>query len=399
MTTLPNMSLVLPTRGAPGSGAWADTLDSDLTLTDAHDHSSGKGVRVPSAGLNINADISFASLYAPKNLHRAQFSEIAGGALSGSHNLSLFVSDGTGGLTAHELYFRTSAGNFIKFTSGSSLNVSAFTGGIGGDYTAVSALVDFDDANKQYRFRSGGGTNFARVTSGGLRLIEFGTSETLFVGQIAPAGLAASYTMTWPTALPGSAQIAQIDSGGQVSFSNTIGQAVTFSAATTFSALATLNAGATAGANQNITVSGTGTFKQGTKTLSFTPQSYDAIVTAGTILNTGTTKGITLNTTSTVLVALPPMPAHFRLIDLNVKFDSALNRAGCSAQVVKYGSGDPATQTTSNVGSALSNSGTAQMAVTGLNAQPSSGEGYWLSVTSAATSPTIISIVLTYDVP
>lgn len=256
MTTLPNMGLTLPTRGPSGAGTWGDTLDANLALEDAHDHSSGKGVRIPTAGIALNADLPFSSLYAPTQLHRLQFSEIAGGALSNPNNLSLFVSDGTGGLTAHELYFRTSAGNNIRFTFGSSLNVAAFVGGIGGDYSSVSALLSYDDAGKQYKHFQGGGTAWARMTGGGLRLIEFGTTETVYVEQLAPAALSLSYSVTWPTALPGSQQLAQIDSTGQLVFSNTVPQAVT------------LSSGATVGSNQNITLSGTGDVKHGTRTLS-----------------------------------------------------------------------------------------------------------------------------------
>lgn len=218
MTTLPQMGLTLPTRGAGGAGQWGDTDDANWQKVDPHDHSPGKGTLVPTAGIGINADLSFSSLYAPTNLHRVQFSAIAGGALSGSQNKSLFVSDGTGGLSANELYWRTSSGTNVKVTAGSALNVSAFTGGIGGDYTAVSASVQYDDANRRYTFKQGGGTDWARLVSGGLRLIEFGTSETVYVEQLCPAALAASYSITWPTALPGSTSFVKIDNTGQVSF-------------------------------------------------------------------------------------------------------------------------------------------------------------------------------------
>ena len=231
MTTLPNMGLSLPLRGAVGSGQWDDTIDGDLSIIDPHDHTIGKGARVPTAGLNINADLPFSALYAPTQLHRVQFSAIAGGALTNANNLSLFVSDGSGGLAANELYYRTSAGNAIRFTSGSSLNVSAFVGGIGGDYASVVAQLNYDDAGKRYTFKEGTGDSngWARLAAGGLRLFEFNTTESVYVEQLAPAALAVSYAMTWPTALPGSQALVQVDNAGQYVFSNTVPNAVTFS--------------------------------------------------------------------------------------------------------------------------------------------------------------------------
>lgn len=218
MTVLPNILITLPTRGAPGSGLWGDTEDANLALIDAHDHSTGKGVRVKTAGIDLNADLPFSSLYAPTQLHRLQFSEIAAGGLTGSNNKSLFVSDGTSGLTIHELYWRNNTGTHVKLTSGNALNVAAFVGGIGGDYTSVSAALNYDDAGQRYTFKQGGGTTWARLASSDLRLFEHGSTDSVYVGQAAPAALAVSYTMTWPTALPSVSTPVTISNTGVFTF-------------------------------------------------------------------------------------------------------------------------------------------------------------------------------------
>lgn len=283
MTTLPNTGIVLPTRGAPGSGLWADAIDAALTLIDALDHTPGKGARIPTAGLNINADLTFSGLYAPTNLNRITFSSVA--ALS-SNNKSLFVNT-----SDNELYWRSNSGSNVKITSGAALNVAAFTGGIAGDYTAVGAQVAFDDAGDRYTFKQNGATGWARLASGDVRLFETGTSETVFVGLAAPSALAASYTVTMPLAAPGSTSLVQMDSGGVLTASNTVANAVTLSsslsvgttlgvtgastqAAITASGLITANAGMTAGANQHVTVSGTGKLKYGTLVLSIPGWSF-----------------------------------------------------------------------------------------------------------------------------
>lgn len=213
MTTLPNMGLVLPTRGAPGSGSWGDTVDANYAKQDAHDHTTGKGLPIPSSGLNINADIPFSSLYAPTQLHRLQFSSITA-LSSGAQNKSIFVN-----ASDNELYWRSNAGNNVKLTAGSALNVAAFTGGIGGDYTSVSAAVGFDDSNKRYTFKDGSG-NWARIAAGELRAYPTGGATSFYVGHAAPGGMAASYTLTYPAALPAATQTAQVDTSGVVTFAS-----------------------------------------------------------------------------------------------------------------------------------------------------------------------------------
>lgn len=256
MTTLPNLGVSLPVRGAPGSGVWGDTEDANLALIDAHDHTSGKGVRIKTAAISLDADLTFSGSWAPTNLNRIQFSAVT--PLT-SNNKSLFVSSGD-----NELYWRSNAGSNVKLTSGSALNVAAFTGGIGGDYVSASGAVAFDDANKNYTFKSSGSA-WARATFGGIRLIEFGTTETVRVGLLCPAGLAASYDITMPLAAPGSTSLVQMDSSGVLTASNTVANTLT-TAAVTSSGLITANAGLTGGSNQHVTVAGTGRFKHGTLT-------------------------------------------------------------------------------------------------------------------------------------
>jgi hypothetical protein len=276
MTTYPNMNLVLPTRGPTGAGVWDDTIDADIAILDAHNHSNGQGVAIPTAGLNINADLSFSSLYAPSNLHRLQFSAIAGGSLTAGQRKSLFVSDGTGGLTANELYFLNSSGTAIKFTNGNLLNVGAFVGGIGGDYSSVGAALNYDDSAKRYTFKEGtaDSNGWARLAAGGLRLFEFNTTESLYVEQVAPAALASSFTMTWPVALPAASQTVSIDNTGQIAF----------------------GASQALAANNSFTVSGAGDYKHGTRTLQIPAAALNPAGGVTITLNTGSvTFGITTN--------------------------------------------------------------------------------------------------------
>lgn len=394
MTTLPNTGMTLPVRGAPGSGQWGDTIDANLAIIDAMDHTPGRGARIPTAGISLNADLPFSSLYAPTQLHRVQFSEIAGTALTNPNNLSLFVSDGTGGLSAHELYYRTSAGNNIKITSASSLNVGAFVGGIGGDYSSVGAQLNYDDAGKRYTFKEGTGDSngWARLAAGGLRLIEFNTTESVYVGQSAPAALASSYDMTWPVALPGSQVLTQIDNTGQIVFSNTVQNAATFSG------LITASAGLTASANQHVTVSGTGLFKHGTKKISVAVNAPRTGAAPGFVGDLTTIAGASPQSAVFTIDGLP-VGSRITAIDVRIQ-DSATGPTKVNWQLVASTDGTYAAAIATSATSA--GSGAVQtLSVTGLTTTTAALKTYTVIVssTTGAANTFVYAIDVSYDQP
>lgn len=212
MTTTPNMGLDLPALGGD-AGTWDDKINAALSKIDLHTHIAGSGVPVTTAGISINADLTFSSLYAPINLHRITFASIL--ALTSS-NKSLFVSNAD-----NELYWRNNVGTNVKLTLGNALNVGAFVGGIGGDYSAVGAALNFDDAGDRYTLKQQGGV-WARMASGDVRLFETGTSDAVFVGLAAPAALASSYTLTMPLVLPGVAGLLAVSSSGVITTTPTL---------------------------------------------------------------------------------------------------------------------------------------------------------------------------------
>ncbi|MBP9862676.1 MAG: hypothetical protein KBD62_32280 [Kofleriaceae bacterium] len=271
MTTTANMSLVLPTPGGD-SGTWDDLLNAALTLVDAHDHTTGKGPRVPTTGININADLTMAS-NALTNIGSLGFAEITALA-SGSRRLFFSSAD-------HELYVRTNGGTNVKITNGAALNIS-IVGGIVGDYASVGAEVAYNDANDRYTFKqetgAGAVKQWATMASGHVDIYEqlATASATTISNRVrlsSPAALAASYAMTFPAALPGSTQILQVSSTGAITASNTVANAVT------------LSAGLTIGADQNITISGTGELKHGSRVLAMSP--FAAVIVSGWAINGG----------------------------------------------------------------------------------------------------------------
>ncbi len=162
---------------------------------------------IATAAINVNADLPING-YTLTTVGKIGFTAITA-PVSGSKNLYVSSAD-------NELYWRTNAGTNVKLTSGTTIN-AALIGGIGGDYTSVSAAVAFDDANDRYTFKQNSATGWARLASGEVRVFETGTSESVYVGFAAPAALAASYTTTWPLAVPSETVQMRMTSAGVVS--------------------------------------------------------------------------------------------------------------------------------------------------------------------------------------
>lgn len=113
MPTTPNMGLTEPTVSVTTGPQWATLLNALIDLIDAHDHSTGKGARVPAAGLNVNGDLAF-------NTHKAtDLTGLVFAQVAITDNGALFAgSDG-------ELYYRNGAGVLLQLTTGGQLNLAA----------------------------------------------------------------------------------------------------------------------------------------------------------------------------------------------------------------------------------------------------------------------------------
>ena len=53
------LNLTLPTVTVTLGPTWATQINAAFEVIDEHDHTSGKGVQIPTAGLNINDDLDF----------------------------------------------------------------------------------------------------------------------------------------------------------------------------------------------------------------------------------------------------------------------------------------------------------------------------------------------------
>lgn len=138
----PNMNLDLPVVGQTTDPTWATKLNTALTdQIDTHDHTSGKGVQVPTAGLNINADLSFNSNDAIDL--RGVFLNNNVATLLSSDVRALYVSGGN-------LYYNNNSGVAIQLTTGSSLNTGALALNVWSHQTVNSNLIVPSNASYIY---------------------------------------------------------------------------------------------------------------------------------------------------------------------------------------------------------------------------------------------------------
>lgn len=107
------LGLDLPTVSVTLGPLWAAEVNAAFEVIDLHDHSSGKGVSIPSSALNINAAVDFDS-NKPFNLLSTQYSSNAT-TLTGSDNANSIS------VTLGDLYYTNSTGTSVQITSGGSV--------------------------------------------------------------------------------------------------------------------------------------------------------------------------------------------------------------------------------------------------------------------------------------
>jgi hypothetical protein len=200
------MGLIKPDNGA-SIGTWGVENNASWDIADAHDHSSGKGVRVPVSGLNINTDLSLAN-FALTQIKALAMAPVGTGTVT-ALSRCLFVNSAD-----NELYWKTSGGVLVQLTSGTSLN-AALLGGFTGDYGTGGSAVNFNSGTSIYNFLRAA-NHRAFLDTSDIRLFQGTAGIANAVKLRSPNALASSYEIIFPPALPAATRLLSLSSGGQV---------------------------------------------------------------------------------------------------------------------------------------------------------------------------------------
>jgi hypothetical protein len=194
------MNLAESTPLVTGGPLWATRIEANLLLIDQHDHSTGKGVPITPAGLNINANLVMSNFAITSLLSTDYTAQLS--ALSGANRV--YVVNG-------DLYYNNGAGAAVQVTSGTAVNVAGVGGitGLGG----TTGAVTYSNITKTFSFTQDA-NNAASLIAGSVSIGEPGVVSPSFITLKSPTALAGSYDITLPAALPASTKYVQIDGAG-----------------------------------------------------------------------------------------------------------------------------------------------------------------------------------------
>lgn len=203
-TISPNMSLILPTVGQEPSPTWAQDLNASLTLVDQHNHTTGNGVPITPAGLNINTNLDLQSnnlINVRSTRHVAQ-----GSPLSLPTDLNCFYVSGV------DAYYNDGNGNQVRLTQSGS--IAGTSGSIGGLTSPASAT--YVAGSQTFVWQSAAST--AANMDAGSYIFRNLTVSSNGITIAPPSALSSNFTLTLPTALPATLSFLQVDNSGNMSF-------------------------------------------------------------------------------------------------------------------------------------------------------------------------------------
>lgn len=213
MADTPNMDLALPVVQETLGPTYAQMNNEAFETIDSHDHTDGKGVRVPTAGININLDLPMNG-FAVTEVNALTLQDVG----TAPDELSVFSDGG-------DLYYKNAAGNNVRITVGDDIAgaVGSISGlGDGGSAASFSEIAE----DFSWFFNTG---KYAAFNVGDIRLYPFNGVDTFNTFKItfkSPTTLNSDYSLTLPTALPANTNFVQVSSTGQLSFTNTLTQPI-----------------------------------------------------------------------------------------------------------------------------------------------------------------------------
>lgn len=200
-----NLQLDLPIVNVTTGPAYATLVNEAFEDIDIHDHTSGRGKRVPSAGINIDNTLEFNNNFItePKAV---KFED---------QTVALSTTDDRRGLYSlnGELVYIDGSGNSVPITSAGSLNVSG-TGNVTG-LAGTTAAITYNNISKNFIFTQSPGVA-AAIQADPLYLQDSGSNT---VAITSPTTVTTNYVITLPAAAPASANsYLRFDASGNAAF-------------------------------------------------------------------------------------------------------------------------------------------------------------------------------------
>lgn len=199
-TLSPNMLLRIPAIGDDSGPDYATNINFDLlSVLDSHDHTTGKGIQITPAGININTDLPFNNHFA---INLAGLTLLA---QSITPTLSTIYQSGD------DLYYVDGIGNNIRITQ---------SGGVVGTPGSITNLtppasVNYVSGNQTFIFQSNTNTA-ANIDAGSYLFRNLSPNSTFAVTLLAPPALAADYSLQLPQ-IPLTQKFMTLDSSGILS--------------------------------------------------------------------------------------------------------------------------------------------------------------------------------------
>jgi hypothetical protein len=272
----PNMLLIQPTIGVDSGLTWEQAANANSSIIDGHNHTSGYGVQIPPAGLNINSDLTFQDNNAT-NLRSVRFYPQAS-PIGAAADLGCLYESGV------DLWYNDGSGNQIQLTAGGSVNATS-SGISSGTATAsfVSSVLVVNAA-----------TNTPANIQVGSVLLGNNSAGSKFLTLAPPSSMAANYTLTLPS-VPGSTLFVTLDTSGNLGTASSIQGTQIAAASLTGAQLASQTV---AQGNLALRATGTTVAAGGVATSS----SCGSFTTTGTGLTTITNFSLTITTTGRPVV-------------------------------------------------------------------------------------------------
>lgn len=196
-TLSPNMFLRIPTVGSDAGPDYANNLNFDLlSIIDTHDHTSGKGVQITPAGLNINTDL---------NMNSHSLTDAAGILLVAQ---SVTPTSNTIYEAGVDLYFVDGLGNNVRITQSGAL--AGTPGSISGLVAPASA--SYVPGSQTFIFQSN--TSIAaNIDAASYLFRNISPNSTFAITVAPPAALSSNYSLQLPT-IPVAESFMSLDTSG-----------------------------------------------------------------------------------------------------------------------------------------------------------------------------------------